>query len=214
MVEYNKENVKLSDSQLNKVRSAAKNQSGVTLRMNIKIFNENNSPHELLLRTREKTKLRSASENNMSTDTKLSKTQVSKIIQSGGFLGSLLSRIAGPLIKVAVPLAKIVLAPLGITTAASAIYAGIQKKIRGFGKTTLITSNDGMNDIMKIVQALEDSDILLKGIAMTIKNETKEQKGRFLGMLFGTLGASLLGNILAGKGIVRADYGNKQGKEF
>ena len=214
MVEYNKENVKLSDSQLNKVRSAAKNQSGVTLRMNIKIFNENNSPHELLLRTREKTKLRSASENNMSTDTKLSKTQVSKIIQSGGFLGSLLSRIAGPLIKVAVPLANIVLAPLGITTAASAIYAGIQKKIRGFGKTTLITSNDGMNDIMKIVQALEDSDILLKGIAMTIKNETKEQKGRFLGMLFGTLGASLLGNILAGKGIIRADYGNKQGKEF
>ena len=66
-----------------------------------------------------------------------------------------------------------------------------------------------MNNIMKIVQALEDSNTLLKGVNKTIKNETKEQKGEFLGMLFGTLGASLLGNMLAGKGIVRAAYGNE-----
>ena len=149
----------------------------------------------------------------MSTDLKLSKAQISKIIQSGGFLGSLLIKLAGPLMKIAIPLAKIVLAPLGITAAASAIDAGIQKKIHGSGTTTLIISNEEMNDIMKIVQALEDSNILLKGVTKTIKNETKEQKGGFLSMLLGTLRASLLGNILAGKGIVRAGSGNKEGKK-
>ena len=77
---------------------------------------------------REKTKLRNTFNNTMSTHLKLSKVQISKIIQSGGFLGSLLSELAGPLIKVAIPLAKNVLAALGITAAASAIDAGIQKK--------------------------------------------------------------------------------------
>ena len=86
------------------------------------------------------------------------------------------------------------------------------KKIHGSGNTTLIVSNEEMNDIMRIVQALEDSNILLKGVTKTIKNKTKEQKGGFLSMLLGTLGASLLGNILAGKGIVRAGSGNKKGK--
>ena len=148
----------------------------------------------------------------MPTDVKLSKAQISKILQSGGFLGSLLSKLSGPLMKIAVPLAKNILAPLGITAAASAIDAGTQKKIHGSGTTTLIISNEEMNDIMKIVQALEDSNILLKGVTKTIKNETKEQKGGFLSMLLGTLGASLLGNILAGKGIIRAGSGNKKGK--
>ena len=100
----------------------------------------------------------------MSTDLKLSKAQISKIIQSGGFLGSLLSTIAGSLMKVAIPLAKNVLAPIGITAAASAIDAGFQKKIRGSGSTTLIISNEEINDIMKIVQVLEDSNILIKGV--------------------------------------------------
>ena len=176
--------------------------------MNFKMLDGNNLPHGLLLTTIQK-KLRNAFNNNMSTDLTLSKAQISKIIQSGGFLGSLLSKLAGPLMKVAIPLAKNVLAPLGITAAASAIDAGIQKKIHGSGTTTLIISNEEMNDIMKIVQALEDSSILLKGVTKTIKNETKEQKGGFLSMLLGTLGASLLGNILAGKGIVRAGYRNK-----
>ena len=91
------------------------------------MFNENDLPHELLLTTRQKTKLRNAFNNNMSTDLKLSKTQISKIIQSGGFLGSLLSKLAGPLMKVAIPIAKNVLVSLGITAAASTIDAGIQK---------------------------------------------------------------------------------------
>ena len=69
-----------------------------------------------------------------------------------------------------------------------------------------------MNDIMKIIQALEDSNILLKGVTKTIKNETKEKKGGFLNMLLGTLGANLLENLLAGKGIVRSGSGNKKGK--
>ena len=91
------------------------------------MFSGNNLPHELLLPTRQETKLRNAFNNNMSTDLKLSKAQISKIIQSGGFLGSFWSKLAGPLIKVAIPLAKYVLAPLGITAALSAIDAGIQK---------------------------------------------------------------------------------------
>ena len=148
----------------------------------------------------------------MSTGLKLSRAQISKIIQSRRFLGSLLSKLAGPLMKVAIPLAKNVLAPLVITAAASAIDAGIQKKLRGTGTTTLIIPNEEMNDIMKIVQALEDSNTLLKGVTKTIKNKTKEQKRGLLSMLLGTLGASLLGNLLAGKGIVRAGSGNKKGE--
>ena len=212
MVEYNKVNVKLTDTQLKKIKNAVENKTGTTLRMSLKMFAGNNLPHELLLTTRQKTKLRNAFNNNMSTDIKLSKAQITKIIQSGGFLGSLLSKLAGPLMKVAVPLAKNILAPLGITAAASAIDAGIQKNIHGSGTTTIIISNEKTNDIMKIIQSLEDSNILLKGVTKTIENETKEQKGGFLSMLLGTLGASLLGNLLSGKGIVRAGSGNNKGK--
>ena len=115
-----------------------------------------------------------------------------------------------PLIKHEIkPLAKSVLIPLGLTAAASAPDAGIHKKILGSGNTTFIISNEEMNDIIKIVQALEDSNVLSKEVTETVKNETKEQKGGFLSMLLGTLGASLLGNLLSGKGVVRAGYGNK-----
>ena len=205
-------NVKLSDTQLKKLKTDVKDKTGTTLRMSLNMFDGNDLPHELLLKTRQKTKLRNAFKNNMSTDLKLSKANISTIIQSEGFLGLLLIKLAGPLMKVAVPLANIFLAPLGITAATSPIDAGIQKKIHGSGTTTLIISNEEMNDIMKIVQALEDSNILLKGVTKTIKNETKEQKGGFLSMFLGTLGASFLGNLLAGKGIVRACSGNKKGK--
>ena len=104
-------------------------------------------------------------------------------------------------------MAKNVLASLGTIAAAA-----IQKKMHGSVATTLIISNEEMNDIMKIVQALENSNILLKGVTKTIKNETKGQKGGFLSMLLRTLGASILGNILARKGIVRAGSGNKKKK--
>ena len=96
---------------------------------------------------------------------------------------------------------------MGLTAAPSAADAGIHKKILGSRTTTLIISNEEMNDIMKIVQALEDSNTLLKGVTKTVENETKEQKGGFLSMLLGTLGASLLGYLLTGKGIERAGSG-------
>ena len=84
--------------------------------------------------------------------------------------------------------------------------------MHGSGNTTLSISNEEMNDIIKIVQALESSNILIKGVTKTIKNEAKEQKGGFLSIFLGTLGASLLGNLLTGKGIARAGSGNKKGK--
>ena len=125
MVEYSKGNVKLSDTQLKKLKTAVKNKTGRAVRISLKMFNGNDLPHELLLTTRQKkTKLRNTFNNNMSTYLKLFKAHISKRIQSGGFLGSLLSKLTGPLMKVAIPLAKNVLAPLG-TAAASAIDAGI-----------------------------------------------------------------------------------------
>ena len=108
--------------------------------------------------------------------------------------------------KVTVALAKNILAPLGITAAA-------QKKIHGSGTTTLIISNQEMNkQHNKNWSSLEDSNILFEGVTKTIKNETKEQKKVFLSMLLDTLGANLLEKMLAGKGIVRADSGNKKVK--
>ena len=106
MVEYSKINVKLSDTQLKKLKTDVKNKTGTTLRMHLKMFNGKDLPHELLLTTRQKKKLRNAFNNNISTDLKLSKAQISKIIPSGGFLGSLLSKLAGLLMKGAIPLAK------------------------------------------------------------------------------------------------------------
>ena len=125
MVECSKENVKLTDTQLKKLKTVVKNKTGTTLRMSLKMFDGNNLSYELLLTTSQKTKLRNAFNNNMSLNIKLSKVKVSKIIQSGRFFGSLLSKLAGPLMKVAAPLAKNILYPLGITAAATAIDAGI-----------------------------------------------------------------------------------------
>ena len=172
MVEYNKINCKLTNIQLNKLKKAVKSNEGTTLRLGIKSFNKDELPHELLLTTRQNTKLRNAFNNNLATDIKLSKTQTKKIVQSGGFLGTLLSKLAGPLMKLALPLAKNVLAPLGLTAAMFAIDGSIQKKIHGSGVKLIIEQED-MNDIMKIIEALENSGILLKGVSKTIENETK-----------------------------------------
>ena len=132
MVEYTKVNVKLSNTQIKKLKDAVKNNTGITLRISLKMFNGNNLPHELLLTTRQKTKIRNAFNHNTSTDIKLSKAQINKIIQSGGFLGILLGPLLKtglPLIKnVIKPLAKSVLIPLGVTAAGSAADAGIHKK--------------------------------------------------------------------------------------
>ena len=109
------------------------------------------------------------------------------------------------------PVAKSVLIPLGLTAAVSttdaAIYAAIFNKMFGSGITTLIISNEKMNDIMKIFKSLEESGSLINGGSETINNEEKEQKGRFLGMLLYTSGASLLGNLLSGKDTITEDEG-------
>ena len=231
MTQYNSLNAKLSNSQLNKLKSAIKNETGVVLRLSSNMIgdDETNFPHKLLLTNRQVENLRKAFPNKVSTNIKLSKTQLSKMVQSWGFLGRLLGPLLKtglPLIKNAIkPLAKSVLIPLGLTAAASAADAGMHKKILGSGhhpsdsashnNTILIVSNDEMKDIIEIVKSLEDSGLLLKGVSETIQNESKERKGGFLSMLLGTLGASLFGSILAGKGINRAGEGAKrQGQEI
>ena len=194
---------------------------------------EVNFPHKLLLTDRQVSNTRKSFADNSSADIKFSKTQLSKIIQSGEFLGKLLGPLLKtglPLIKnVITPLAKSVLIPLGLTAAASAADAGIHKKILGSGNTTtLIISNNEVEDLIKIVESLEDSGLLINGITETVKSEIKEQKAGFLSMLFGTLGTSLLGNLSTGKGvnkkgkginrageeIVRAGYGNNTKVDF
>ena len=179
MVEYSKINCKLTNVQLNKLKKAVKSNEETTLRLGIKNFNKDETPHELLLTTRQNTKLSNAINNNNSAiDIKLSKVQIKKLIQSGSFLGKVLSKLAGPLMKVSMPLAKNVLAPLGLTAAMSAIDGSIQKQIHGSGVKLIIEEED-MQDIMKIIKELENSDILLKGVSKTIENEIREQRGGF-----------------------------------
>ena len=194
MTQYNSLNVKLSNSQLNKLKSAIENETKIVLRLSSNLIgdNENNFPHKLLLTNTQVLNLHKTFANYLSTDVKLSKTQLSKMIESGGFLG----RLLGPLLKTGLPLmknvikplAKSVLIPLGITAAASAADAGINKKnlkiwTQSSSSTTLIISNDEIEDISKIVKSLKDSGLLLEGVTETVQNEVKKQKGGFLSML-------------------------------
>ena len=182
---------------------------------------ETNFPHNLLLTKRQVPNLCKVFTEKSSTDVKLSKTQISKIIQPGEFLDKLL----GPLLKTGLPLmknlikplAESVLIPLVLTASASAADVGMHKTFLGSGTTTLMILNDEMKDVIKIVKSLKDSDLLLEGVSKTIQNEAKEQKGGYFSMLLGTLGASLLRNISvgqginrAGEGVIRAGYGNKR----
>ena len=223
MTQYNSLNVKVLNSQLNKLKSAIKNESEAVLRLSSNMIgnsgDETNFPDKLLLTNRQLSNLRKAFASHSSTNIKLSK---SSLLKTGL-----------PLIKnVIQPLAKSVLIALELIAAASAADTGTHKKMLGSGRrhssssalhnnaTTLIISNNEMEDIIKIVKSLEDSALLLKGVTETIHNEVKEQKEKLLSMLLGTLAASLLGNILpcrgiyrAGKGIVRASYGNKKGQK-
>ena len=216
MTQYNRLNTKLSNSKRNKLKAAIKNNNDVVIRLSPSMIGDSNDkgnfPHELLLTDRQVSSIREAFANNSSVDIKFSKAQLSKMIQSGGFLGKLLGPLLKtglPLMKSAItPLAKTVLIPLGLTAAASAADAGIHEKILGSGNTTtLIISDNEIEDLIKIVKSLEDSGLLLKEVTESVQNEIKEQKGGFLGMILGTLGASFLGNLLTGKGIYRAAEG-------
>ena len=177
MTQYNSLNVKLSNSQLNKFKSAIKNETEVVLRLSPNMIGDSNDktnfPHELLLTDRQVSSIRKAFSNNSLADIKFSKIQLLKMIESGGFLGKLL----GPLLKTGLPLiksvinqlVKSVLIPLGLAAVASAADAGIHKKILGSGNTTLIISNKDMEDLIKIVKSLEDSGLLLKGVIESIQ---------------------------------------------
>ena len=169
MTQYNSLNVKRSNSQLSKLKSTIKNETDVVLRLSSNMIgsldDEANFSHKLLLTNRQVANLRRAFASQTSTDIKLSKTQLSKMIQSGGFLGRILGQLLRtglPLMKSLIkPLAKSVLIPLGLTVAASAADAGINRKILGSGhNTTLIISNDEMKNILEIAKSLEDSGIL------------------------------------------------------
>ena len=211
----------MSNSHLNKLKSGIKNGTEVTLKLSSNVVgdsnDENNFPYQLLLTNTKVSRLRNAFANNFSANIKLSKTQLHKIGQSGGFLGTLL----GPLIKTGLslmknilkPLAKSVLIQLGLTAAAAAATdAAIHKKMFGSccpsdlaSRTmTLIISNEEMNDIMEIIKSLEQSGLLIKGVSKTIENKAKEQKGGFLSMLLSTLDATLLGHLLTSKYTIRA----------
>ena len=197
MTEYNNLNVKLPNSQVNKLKSVIKNETEVVLRLLSNMVgnsdDKTNFLHKLLLTNRQVANLHKAFANNSSFNIKLSTNQLSKIIQSGGFLGKLL----GPLLKTRLLLMKNMIKQLAKVVSISLDLALPNNT------TTLIISNDEMED-MKICKSLEDSGVLLKGFKETIQSEVKEQKGGFLSMLLGTLGASLLGDMLTGKGCIRA----------
>ena len=190
--------MKLSDSQINKLKSAIKNGTDVILRLSSNMIGNSdddaNFRHKLLLTNRQVTNISKAFANHTSANIKLSKGQLTKM-QKDGFL-----RFLAPLLKSGLPLLKFVIKPLGmlgLTAAASATDTAINKRIlRSGNRTTLIISNDDMQDLLKIVKSLEDSGIVLDGITETVKNEVKEQKVGFLSMILGSLGASLLGDLL------------------
>ena len=193
MTQHNTLNAKLSNSQLNKLKSGIKNGTEVTLKISPNVAgdsnDENNFPHKLFLTNTQVLRFRKAFTNDSSANIKLSKTQLHKIRQSVGFLGTLLRpllKIGLPLIKnVLKPLAKNVLIPLGLTAAASTAHATIHEKMFGSGspselasRMTTTISNEDINDVMKIVKSLEGSGLLIKCVKETIKNETNEQKRR------------------------------------
>ena len=189
MAQYNRLITKPSNSQLNKLKAAVKNENDGVIRLSPNMIGDSNDKgnflHELLLTDRQVSSIRITFANNSLIDIKFSKTQLSKMIQSGGFLGKLLGpllKTGFPLIKnVITPLAKRVLIPLGLTAAAAAADAGIHKKILGSGShTTLIISNNEIEDLIKIVKSLEDSGLLLKGVTKSVQNEVKEKKEDFL----------------------------------
>ena len=179
MAQYNSLNVKFSNSQLNKLKSTIKNETEVTLKLSSNVVgdsnDENKFPHKFLLTNTQVLKTRKAFANGSSANTKLSKTHLLKIGESGGFLG----RLLGPLLKTRLlflgnilkPLAQSVLLPLGLTAAAAATDAAIHKKMIGSGFTTLIISNEEMNDIMEKVKSIEDSGLLIKQLVKQLKTK-------------------------------------------
>ena len=179
MVQYKKVQLYLKNTQLKRIQDVIKNNNGITIRLRNENFSKNHLINELYLTQTQMEKLIGKIKNNMSTDIKLSKVQINKIIKEGGNLGKLLMSFLPKLIKPAISIGKNILAPLGPRSAMSTTDATIQKKMYESGIRTLVISNGDLNDLIKIVTALEEQDILLKGTSKTIKNEAKEKRGGF-----------------------------------
>ena len=182
MANYQEGNVKLSNTQLNKLKYAAKIKTGTILRLNKKNFENEELPHELSLTTRQTTKIRNTFANAMSTDTKLSKAQLSKIIQSGGTFGSWSGNLGKKaLTNIAIPLARDSLPGLVINLTSSAINKFDRKisgkrAVRAGREFTLFISNEDMNYIIKIIKSSEDSGVLIDGVTEAIKDEIKKTR--------------------------------------
>ena len=221
MANYEEARVKITNTQLSRSKSTAKNKTGTTLRITKKKFQGEKLPDKLFLASWLKTKIKNAFAGNMSTDMKLSKVKLAKVIQSGRLVGVLLGKLAGPFMEVAAPLAKNVLAPLATMASASAIDGAIQRKMCGRGVImtsgvgvvragkgiALVISNEGMDGIIRVIKLLENLGVSIDGVSQTAKHEIKKQEVRFLGMLSKTLGASMLRNMLTERGALRAGKG-------
>ena len=186
MAKYEEATVKLTNTQLNKLKSAARNKAGIILRLNKKNFEDKELPHELFLTARQTAKTRNAFAKNMSTDIKLNKVQLSKIIQSGGSFGFWLNNLGKKaLTNIAIPLARDNL-PGFVSNLTSSAISKFGRKISGRGTvragkgSTLFISNEDLNDIIKNIKSVEDSGVLIDGVTETVKHEIKNNKADFL----------------------------------
>ena len=182
MANYQEVRVKLTNAKLNKLKATANNKRGTISRLNKKNFEDDELPHELILTTRQTTKIRNSFASNMSTDIKLSKTQICTLIQSGGSFGSWLCNLGKkPLTNIAILLARDNLSGLVNNLTSNAINK-FERKISGQGVVragkgfTLFTFNENMNDAIEIIKSLEDSGLLIDGITETVKHEIKKTR--------------------------------------
>ena len=190
MTNYQEAIVKLTNAHLNKLKSSAKNKTGTTLRLTKKNFEDKELSHELILWTRQTTKIRNVFANKMSTDKKkISKTQISKIIQSGGSLGSWLGNLGKKtLANIVIPLPRDNVSGLVIKLTSNESMNQFERKISGKGivragkGSTLFISNGDINDIITIIKLLEDLCVLIDGAIETVKHEIKNKKADFSGL--------------------------------
>ena len=230
MENYNEVRVKLTSTQINKLVYVAKSNTGTTLRVTKKNLQDDELLDELFQTTRQKTKVRNDITNNMSTGRKFSKSQLAKIIQSGGFLrktGNLGKKKV--LLDLAVLLAKDVLPKLA-TKATLSLLDKFERKISGKGAVrpgrgfNLFIPNEDMDDIIKIVETVEKSELSVDSVTETIKHEIKKQEGRFLGAMMAPMAPSLkalvtflliqpvissLINAISRKGVTEQERDNK-----
>ena len=215
MANYQEAIVKLTNTQLNKLKSAAKNNTGTTLKITKKIFQNEELPQELILTTGKITKIRNTFASNMSTNIKIIKSQLDKIIQSGGFLCSWLNKLGKKKVvtDLAIPFARDKLPGLVSNAASKRIISG-KETVRTGKVFTLIISSEDIDDFIKVVMPLEDSGVLIDGVTEAVIHQIKKQEGEFLAALLAPLAASVVQPIISsvvkritGRGVLKAGRG-------